>query len=49
MINEGFSIPKVKVHQVKSQQKKDKEFDYEKTFKTGKGRHDRIRYEGKWN
>lgn len=47
---ESFSIPKVKVHQIKSQQNiKNKEFDSKKTLNTGKGRHDRIRYEGKWN
>ena len=46
---ELFSIPKVKVHQVKSLQKKKKEFDPEKTLELGQGRHDRIRYDGKWN
>ena len=44
---QDFSLPKVKVHQVKKEQ--NKIFNPEKTLETGKGLHDRIRFEGKWN
>lgn len=50
---QNFSIPKVKIHQVKDEQKKHKKsfFQYnpEISLETGQGVHDRIRYDGKWN
>ena len=52
---QDFSIPKVKIHQIKKQQKIHKKkheklkFNIEDTKESGKGVHDRIRYDGKWN
>ena len=44
---QDFTLPKVKIHIIEAEQKK-KNFNPEKTLESGQGRHDRIRFEGKW-
>jgi len=47
-IVEKFSLPNVRVQKIQKEQEEN-EFDIQKTQERGLGRHDRIRFEGKWN